>query len=93
MHLQFIPVASVTKKYMTMTKQYFVNLDAIFGFTGKFKIECFVVKQIVKCAFLYRICTGLTEAAYHLLTAEVYAEWVCDKCLQAKNIPSVKFKP
>ena len=41
----------------------------------------------------YRICTGLTEAAYHLLTAEVYAEWVCDKCLQSKNIPLVKFKP
>lgn len=46
------------------------------------------------CNFwFHRICTGLTEAAYHLLTAEVYAEWVCDKCLQSKNIPLVKFKP
>lgn len=46
------------------------------------------------CNFwFHRICTGLTEAAYHLLTAEVYAEWVCDKCYQSKNIPMVKFKP
>lgn len=46
------------------------------------------------CNFwFHRICTGLTEAAFHLLTAEVYAEWVCDKCLSTKNIPLVKFKP
>lgn len=46
------------------------------------------------CNFwFHRVCTGLTDAAYHLLTAEVYAEWVCDKCLQSKNIPLVKFKP
>lgn len=41
----------------------------------------------------FRGCTGLTEAAFQLLTAEVYAEWVCDKCLSSKNIPLVKFKP
>ncbi|KAF4532934.1 hypothetical protein B566_EDAN015646 [Ephemera danica] len=46
------------------------------------------------CNFwFHRICTGLTEAAYTMLTAEVYAEWVCDKCLSAKSIPLVKFKP
>ncbi|KAK2721488.1 hypothetical protein QYM36_003693 [Artemia franciscana] len=46
------------------------------------------------CNFwFHRMCTGLTEAAFHLLTAEVYAEWVCDKCLHSKNIPQVKFKP
>lgn len=46
------------------------------------------------CNFwFHRVCTGLTEAAYQLLTAEVYAEWVCDKCLATKNIPLVKFKP
>lgn len=46
------------------------------------------------CNFwFHRVCTGLTEAAFHLLTAEVYAEWVCDKCLNTKNIPLVKFKP
>ncbi|KAJ8909650.1 hypothetical protein NQ315_002915 [Exocentrus adspersus] len=38
-------------------------------------------------------CTGLTEAAFQLLTAEVYAEWVCDKCVQSKSIPLVKCKP
>ncbi|XP_013406033.1 atrophin-1 isoform X3 [Lingula anatina] len=46
------------------------------------------------CNFwFHRICTGLTEAAYQMLTHEVYAEWVCDKCLTSKNIPLVKMKP
>ncbi|XP_066149080.1 protein pygopus-like isoform X2 [Euwallacea fornicatus] len=46
------------------------------------------------CNFwFHRGCTGLTEHAFQLLTAEVYAEWVCDKCLATKNIPLVKFKP
>lgn len=46
------------------------------------------------CNFwFHRGCTGLTEAAFQLLTQEVYAEWVCDKCLSSKNIPLVKFKP
>lgn len=46
------------------------------------------------CNFwFHRICTGLNERAYHLLNKEVYAEWVCDKCLNSKKIPLVKFKP
>ncbi|XP_054159684.1 protein pygopus-like [Oppia nitens] len=46
------------------------------------------------CNFwFHRICSGLTDRAYFLLTQEVYAEWVCDKCFQSKNIPLVKFKP
>ncbi|XP_022915513.1 protein pygopus-like [Onthophagus taurus] len=46
------------------------------------------------CNFwFHRGCTGLTETAFQFLTAEVYAEWVCDKCLASKNIPLVKFKP
>ncbi|XP_065219537.1 protein pygopus-like isoform X2 [Planococcus citri] len=46
------------------------------------------------CNFWYhRTCSGLTEPAYQLLTAEIYAEWVCDKCLTTKKIPLVKFKP
>jgi len=47
----------------------------------------------IESFYFFRVCTGLTEAAYQLLTAEVYAEWVCDKCLSSKNIPLVKFKP
>lgn len=43
--------------------------------------------------YMFRVCTGLMEPAFQLLTAEVYAEWVCDKCLQTKNIPLVKYKP
>ena len=46
------------------------------------------------CNFWYhRICSGLTDRAYSLLTQEVYAEWVCDNCANHKNIPLVKFKP
>ncbi|XP_015908131.1 protein pygopus [Parasteatoda tepidariorum] len=46
------------------------------------------------CNFwFHRVCTGLSDIAFHLLSAEVYAEWVCDKCLSSKNIPLVKFKP
>lgn len=45
------------------------------------------------CNFwFHRICTGLTEAAFHMLTQEVAAEWVCDKCVQTKNVPLVRFK-
>lgn len=46
------------------------------------------------CNFwFHRACTGLTDMAYLLLTKEVYAEWVCDKCLATRNIPLVKMKP
>lgn len=88
-------VVFVTRRSTTTTKRYYANRDAIFGFTGnlvQFLILNFQLKSfwfISSC----RICTGLTEAAYHLLTAEVYAEWVCDKCYQSKSIPMVKFKP
>lgn len=45
------------------------------------------------CNFwFHRICTGLSEPAFHMLTQEVYAEWVCDKCLATKNIPLIKLK-
>ena len=46
------------------------------------------------CNFwFHRACTGLTELAFQLLTQEVYAEWVCDRCLTSKTVPLVKFKP
>lgn len=45
------------------------------------------------CNFWYhRICVGLSERAYTLINQEVYAEWVCDNCLNNKNIPLIKFK-
>ena len=45
------------------------------------------------CNFwFHRICTGLTETAFHLLIQEIYAEWVCDRCITSTNIPLVKFK-
>ena len=45
------------------------------------------------CNFwFHRVCTGLHPQAYTLLTSEVYAEWVCDKCLNTKQIPLVKVK-
>ena len=46
------------------------------------------------CNFwFHRVCTGLEEAAFHFLTQEIYAEWVCDNCFKGKDVPLVKFKP
>lgn len=46
------------------------------------------------CNFwFHRMCTGLSLDAFTMLKAEVYAEWVCDRCLNTKNIPLVKLKP
>lgn len=46
------------------------------------------------CNFwFHRTCTGLTDLAYILLTKEVYAEWVCERCLSSRAIPLVKLKP
>jgi len=43
------------------------------------------------CAYWYhRICTGMGNDAYALLTNEDNAEWVCDQCIVAKNIPLVR---
>jgi len=45
------------------------------------------------CNFwFHRVCTGLAEAAFHFLTQEIYAEWVCDNCFTSKDVPLVKFK-
>ncbi|XP_038078338.1 protein pygopus-like [Patiria miniata] len=43
--------------------------------------------------WFHRVCTGLTEAAYSLLTTEQLAEWACDRCIREKKIPLVKIKP
>ena len=40
----------------------------------------------------HRVCAGLTENAYNLLTNEENADWVCDQCIGKKNIPLVKLK-
>jgi hypothetical protein len=45
------------------------------------------------CHFWYhRGCTGLSEFAYTFLNEEVYAEWACDRCMNSKQIPSVKIR-
>ena len=45
------------------------------------------------CNFwFHRSCTGLAEVAFHYLTQEIYAEWVCDNCFNSKEVPLVKFK-
>ena len=45
------------------------------------------------CNFwFHRSCTGLAEVAFHYLTQEIYAEWVCDNCFNSKDVPLVKFK-
>ena len=42
--------------------------------------------------WFHRVCAGLTENAYNLLTNEESADWVCDACISSKNIPLVKLK-
>lgn len=35
----------------------------------------------------------MSELAYNLLTTEDSAEWVCDKCVTTKYIPTVRMVP
>ncbi|XP_070986075.1 pygopus homolog 1-like [Oncorhynchus clarkii lewisi] len=35
--------------------------------------------------WFHRVCTGMTETAYNLLTAEVSAVWGCDICMEEKG--------
>ncbi|KAG9273449.1 pygopus homolog 1 [Astyanax mexicanus] len=35
--------------------------------------------------WFHRVCTGMTETAYNLLTAEVAAVWGCDSCMEEKG--------
>ncbi|KAJ8391629.1 hypothetical protein AAFF_G00087700 [Aldrovandia affinis] len=37
--------------------------------------------------WFHRICTGMTETAYNLLTAEASAVWGCDTCMEEKGAP------
>lgn len=46
------------------------------------------------CNFwFHRVCTGLAEMAFLMLTKETYAEWACDNCFSNKDVPLVKIKP
>ncbi|XP_066557442.1 pygopus homolog 1 [Amia ocellicauda] len=36
--------------------------------------------------WFHRICTGMTETAYNLLTAEASAVWGCDTCMEDKGV-------
>ena len=45
------------------------------------------------CNFWFHsMCVGMSPDAYHFLKKEIYAEWVCDICIQAKRITPIKFK-
>ncbi|XP_072551180.1 pygopus homolog 1 [Salminus brasiliensis] len=35
--------------------------------------------------WFHRVCTGMTETAYNLLTAETAAVWGCDSCMEEKG--------
>ncbi|XP_060734374.1 pygopus homolog 1 [Tachysurus vachellii] len=35
--------------------------------------------------WFHRVCTGMTETAYNLLTAEAAAVWGCDSCMDEKD--------
>ncbi|KAK9393774.1 pygopus 1 [Crotalus adamanteus] len=40
--------------------------------------------------WFHRICTGMTESAYGLLTAEASAVWGCDTCMTDKDIQLIR---
>ncbi|KAI4886009.1 hypothetical protein NFI96_000956 [Prochilodus magdalenae] len=40
--------------------------------------------------WFHRVCTGMTETAYNLLTAEMDAVWGCDGCMEEKGAQLLK---
>ncbi|XP_052008510.1 pygopus homolog 1-like isoform X2 [Xyrauchen texanus] len=40
--------------------------------------------------WFHRVCTGMTEMAYNLLTAETSAVWGCDACMEDKGAQLLK---
>lgn len=42
--------------------------------------------------WFHRVCTGMTETAYNLLTAEAWAVWGCDTCMEDKGAPLLRTK-
>ncbi|XP_063301772.1 pygopus homolog 1 [Pelobates fuscus] len=42
--------------------------------------------------WFHRTCTGLTEFAHALLTAEASAIWSCDSCMANKDVPLIQIK-
>ncbi|XP_049274854.1 protein pygopus-like [Rhipicephalus sanguineus] len=45
------------------------------------------------CKFwFHRVCSGLTDDAFDLLTHEVDTEWVCSRCASSMNRPLALFK-
>ncbi|KAL0167507.1 hypothetical protein M9458_035729, partial [Cirrhinus mrigala] len=40
--------------------------------------------------WFHRVCTGMTETAYNLLTAETSAVWCCDACMEDKGAQLLK---
>ncbi|XP_016403250.1 pygopus homolog 1-like [Sinocyclocheilus rhinocerous] len=40
--------------------------------------------------WFHRVCTGMTETAYNLLTAETSAVWGCDACMEDKGAQLLK---
>ncbi|XP_026876976.2 pygopus homolog 1 [Electrophorus electricus] len=40
--------------------------------------------------WFHRVCTGMTETAYNMLTAEAAAVWGCDGCMQEKGAQLLK---
>ncbi|XP_066541730.1 pygopus homolog 1 isoform X2 [Hoplias malabaricus] len=40
--------------------------------------------------WFHRLCTGMTEMAYNLLTAEIDAVWGCDSCMEKNGVQLLK---
>jgi len=42
--------------------------------------------------WFHRMCVGMSPEAYQFLKKEECAEWVCDNCIQSRQIAPVKFR-
>lgn len=64
---------------------------------GICSVEVNNVADSIRCEascqkWFHRTCTGMTEVAYALLSAEASAIWVCDTCVATKDIQLVRTK-
>ena len=55
------------------------------------------IEETIMCesgcnTWFHRICINMTPEAYHFIKNEIFAEWVCENCIQTKRIAPVKFK-
>lgn len=89
-------VGGVAMKSKMMMRPSFVRVGVNSGTTGESTgpLHAHTCTNTLRThTHTQRECTGMSELAYNLLTTEDSAEWVCDKCISNKYIPTVRMVP